>query len=87
MPILWNANVMKDGAAYIRVPLKTVDVKIINGVAQLDMVRQDVEALRDVLSVALGDHEEMAELKKLAEDSRVSSEGIGMRVRQHFQNS
>lgn len=54
MPILWTANVMTDDAAYIRVHLATVEVKIVNGVAQFDMIRQDMETLHDVLSVALG---------------------------------
>lgn len=53
MSILWMANVMTDDAAYIRVHLSTVEVKIVNGVAQFDMIRQDMEALRDVLSLAL----------------------------------
>lgn len=54
MPTLWTAKVMPDDAAYIRVHLSTVEVKIVNGVAQLDMIREDAVALHDVLSVALG---------------------------------
>jgi hypothetical protein len=53
LPILWSAGVMKDDASYISFSLKQVEIKFRGANAQIDMIRSDMEALRDVLTVAL----------------------------------
>lgn len=54
MPVLWTANVFNGSdAAYIRVHLSTVALKIENGVAQFDMEFSDMQTLRDMLNLAL----------------------------------
>lgn len=56
-PIIWKAGVMKDGAAYISFPNEQLSPKRSYspgfGITQLDMTRDDVVALRDVLTAAL----------------------------------
>ncbi len=55
MPVLFKARVMKDGAAYITAYGEKLELKLKNGVVQVDMDREDMTALRDVLSAALAE--------------------------------
>lgn len=52
-----------------------------------DLTGPDLAALSAMRRAVAEAVTEMAALETLAADSRVSAEGIGMRVRQHFQKS
>lgn len=59
LPTLFSARVMKDGAAFVAMYSSDqcgFKLKIKNGVIRIDLAREDVETLRDVLSVALAEH-------------------------------